>query len=129
MPPRNATGTNTAESTTAMATTGPWTSSIARSVASTGVRPSSMCFSTFSMTTIASSTTRPMASTIAKSVSVLMVKSSTMNAPSVPTSETGTASSGMTVARQFCRKTKMTKTTSSSASTKVIKTSSMDVLI
>ena len=36
---------------------------------------------------------------------------------------------GMIVARQFCRKTKMTKTTSSSASKNVMRTSSMDVLM
>ena len=70
-----------------------------------------------------------MARTIAKSVSVLIVKSSTMNAPSVPIRETGTASSGMIVARQFCRNTKMTKTTSSRASKNVMRTSSMDVLM
>ena len=60
-----------------------------------------------------------MASTIAKSVSVLMEKSKRTNVPNVPMSETGTASSGIIVARQLCKNTKMTSTTSSSASTKV----------
>ena len=126
MPPKNATGTKTAASTKAIATTGPCTSSIARSVASTTLSPSSMWCSTFSMTTMASSTTRPMASTMAKSVSVLMLKSSAMNAMNVPIKDTGTARSGISVARQLCRNTKMTSTTRRSASTKVCTTSVMD---
>ena len=63
---------------------------------------------------------------MAKSVSVLMEKSRMMNAASVPTSDTGTASSGMTVARQFCKKMKMTNTTSASASANVWSTSLID---
>ena len=72
-PPRNATGTKTAESTSTIAMSGPVTCSIARMVASRGGRPScSMMRSTFSTTTIASSTTMPMASTSPNSVSVLI---------------------------------------------------------
>ena len=127
IPPRNATGTKTAASTHAIATTGPCTSSIARSVASTGCRPS-FCrwYSTFSITTIASSTTSPMAKTIAKSVNVFIVKSSTWKAASVPISETGTASKGMSVARQLCRKMNITSTTSANASKNVSSTSFME---
>ena len=126
MPPKNATGTKTAASTKAIATTGPCTSSIARSVASMTLSPSSMWCSTFSMTTMASSTTRPMASTMAKSVSVLMLNPSAKKAMNVPIKETGTARRGMIVARQLCRKRKMTSTTRRSASTKVWTTSVMD---
>jgi hypothetical protein len=39
---------------------------------------------------------------------VLIVKPSSVKAAKVPTSETGTASIGITVARQFCRKRKTT---------------------
>ena len=48
-----------------------------------------------------------------------MEKSNRTNVPNVPMSETGTASSGIIVARQLCKNTNMTSTTSSSASTKV----------
>ena len=67
----NAVGMNTAARMSAIATTGPDTSSIALSVASRGDMPSSMWCSTASTTTMASSTTRPMASTRPKSESVL----------------------------------------------------------
>ena len=68
----NETGTNTAHSTRPMATTGPLTSSMAFSVACTGLRPCSMWCSTASTTTMASSTTMPTASTTPSIVSVLM---------------------------------------------------------
>ena len=72
-PPRKAIGTNTAHSTSTIATTGPVTSRIAWIAASRGARPSSrMIRSTFSSTTMASSTTMPIASTMPKSVSVLI---------------------------------------------------------
>ena len=72
MPPRKATGMNTAQSTRTIATTAPETSRIASMAASSGARwRSAIRRSTFSSTTMASSTTMPMASTIANSVSVL----------------------------------------------------------
>ncbi len=78
MPPRNATGMNTAHSTSTMAITAPETSRIASMAASFAAMPRSRIRrSTFSSTTMASSTTMPMASTIAKSVSVLIEKPST----------------------------------------------------
>ena len=126
IPPKNATGTKTADNTNAIAITGPCTSSIARSVASTGVKPLSIWCSTFSITTIASSTTSPIASTIAKSVNVFIEKSIKMNAAKVPIRDTGTAKSGINVARQLCKKTKITTTTKINASTKVCATSSID---
>ena len=53
-----------------------------------------------------------MASTRPNRVSVLIEKPNIGNSMKVPTSETGTASSGMSVARQPCRKTKTTIITS-----------------
>ena len=57
---------------------------------------------------MASSTTRPMASTRPKSESVLIENPNIGKKANVPMSETGTAMSGMSVARQPCRKMKTT---------------------
>ena len=82
--------------------------------------------STFSTTTIASSTTMPTASTRPKSDSVLMEKpKASMNA-SVPMMDTGTASRGITDARQVWRKSTTTMTTRSVASSSVFTTSWID---
>ncbi len=62
-PPMNATGMNTADSTSATPITAPDTSSMAFCVASFGFMPCSMWCITASTTTMASSTTMPMAST------------------------------------------------------------------
>ena len=94
-----------------MAMTGPETSSMAFRVASLGDIPCSMWCSTASTTTMASSTTSPMASTSPKSESVLMENPRRGKNTKVPTSETGTARSGMSVARQPCRKMKTTMMT------------------
>ena len=71
-PGTNASGTNTAHSTSAIATIGPETSRIALTTASCGLRPLATLRSAFSTTTIASSTTIPIASTNPNSVSVLI---------------------------------------------------------
>ncbi|MNK88294.1 hypothetical protein D3C87_1082530 [compost metagenome] len=68
-----AVGTNTATSTSAMATRAKPTSFMLRCAAATGLMPSSMWRSTFSTTTMASSTTMPMASTRPNSDRVLRV--------------------------------------------------------
>ena len=94
-----------------MATTGPETSFMAWAVASLGLMPCSMWCITASTTTMASSTTMPMASTRPSSERVLTEKPSSGKTMKVPMSETGTVSSGMRVARQFCRKTKTTRMT------------------
>ena len=119
MPPTNAAGKNTAARTSAIATTGPETSSMALRVASRGESPCSMCCSTASTTTIASSTTSPMARTRPNNDRVLIEKPSKGKTAKVPTSETGTARRGIRVARQFCRKINTTRTTRISASTSV----------
>ena len=122
----NAVGTNTAHSTRAIAMIGPDTSSMARRVAAIGVSPSAMCRSTFSTTTIASSTTMPMARTRPKSDSVFSEKPSQSRTANVPTSETGTATSGMIDARQVCRNVTTTSTTSSTAMNSVSTTALID---
>jgi len=101
MPGMNAVGMNTAARIKAIAITGLETSSIAFRVASLGVIPSSIWCSTASTTTMASSTTNPMASTKPNSESVLTEKPNNGNTMNVPTSDTGTASIGISVARQF----------------------------
>ena len=82
--------------------------------------------STFSTTTIASSTTMPIASTRPKSDSVLSEKPDTSITANVPTSDTGTAMSGMIDARQVCRNSSTTTTTSAIASNSVITTARIE---
>ena len=96
-----------------MAITGPDTSAMACDGRLAGRHArAAMWRSTFSTTTIASSTTMPMASTRPNSDRLFSENpSSAMNA-NVPISETGTATSGMIVARQFWRKTSTTRKTS-----------------
>jgi len=65
----------------------------------------------------------PMAITIAKSVRVLMPKPKSHRPAKVPMRETGTASIGMSVARQLPRKRKTTRTTRRPASKSVCSTS------
>ena len=119
MPGMKIVGIKTATSTMLVAKMGPLTSFIARMVASLGANPFSMYRSTASTTTMASSTTSPMARTRPKSERVLIEKPSTGKKMKVPISETGTAMSGMRVARQPCRKMKTTMTTRISASKRV----------
>ena len=113
------TGTNTAARMRAIATTGPETSSIALRVAALGSMPCSMWCMTASTTTIASSTTMPIASTRPSSDSTLIEKPISGKNMNAPISETGTVISGMSVARQFCRKTKTTMMTRTIASNSV----------
>ena len=119
MPPMKPTGTNTAPGSGRWRSTGPDTSSIALIVASFGAMPCSMWCITASTTTIASSTTMPMASTRPSSDSTLIEKPSIGKKMNAPISETGTVISGISVARQFCRKTNTTMMTSATASNSV----------
>ena len=73
---------------------------------------------TASTTTIASSTTMPIASTRPNIDSVLTEKPSSGKKMKVPISDTGTVSSGISVARRFCRKMNTTRVTSTTASMK-----------
>ena len=60
---------------------------------------------------MASSTTSPIASTSPKRVSVLMENPSIAMKVKVPTSETGIVISGISIARQFWRKIRITSKT------------------
>ncbi len=75
---------------------------------------------------MASSTTMPMASTNPKSDRLLSEKPNTFITANVPTSDTGTAHSGMIVARHDCRKISTTMTTSTMASHSVCSTALTD---
>ena len=122
----NAVGTNTAISTSAVAMIGLVTSRIACCAAAIGASPFAMLRSTFSTTTIASSTTMPIASTRPNSDNAFSEKPRRCMIASVPTSDTGTAASGITDARQVCRNSTTTRTTSTSASNSVCTTASID---
>src|SRR5262245_21086959 len=122
----NAVGTNTAHNTSAVAMIGLVTSLIARLAASAGDNPNAMFRSTFSTTTIASSTTMPIASTRPNNERLLMENPNASMAANVPTSDTGTAASGMIDARQVCRNMMTTITTSSTASKSVCTTASIE---
>ncbi len=125
-----ATGTKTADSTIATPINAPVIWPIAFSVASLGPSFSSvMTRSTFSTTTMASSTRRPIASTRPNIESVLIVKPTAAMRPNVPSSTTGTAIAGMSVALQFCRKRNITRTTSTMPSSSVFTTSWIDILM
>src|SRR5215212_9082220 len=125
MPLMNATGTNTADNPNAIAMTAGVTSVIARYVASRGLKPCSIQRSTFSTTTIASSTTMPIASTIPNSDRLFSENPNAFMNANVPMSDTGIAISGTTDARQLCRNTSTTITTSAIASSSVLTTSLM----
>jgi hypothetical protein len=77
---------------------------------------------------MASSTTRPIASTSPNSDSVLIEKPRRGKTANVPMSETGTATIGISVARQFWRNRNTTRMTSSMASISVARISSMPAL-
>ena len=126
-PPRKATGRYTAHSTSTIAITGPLTWLIALIVASRAESFSScMMRSTFSTTTMASSTTMPMANTSPNSVSVLTENPNNIMPAKVPMIATGTAITGMMVARQLPRKRNTTSTTNATASKNVFATSLID---
>ena len=127
-PPKKAMGTNTAASTRATPTSAPVIWPMDLRVASRGDKPSSLITrSTFSTTTMASSTSRPMASTMASMVSVLSEYPNAASTPKVPSSTTGTAMVGMSVARKFCKNRYITTNTSTTASTRVLTTSWMEM--
>ena len=127
MPGMNATGTNTESSTSVIAMIGAVISPMARRAASAGemVWSFSRCASTASTTTIASSTTMPIASTSASSETVLAEKPIASITAKVPISATGTAISGISVARKLPRNRNTTMTTRTNASISVWTTSSM----
>ncbi|KAF1030958.1 MAG: hypothetical protein GAK33_07762 [Burkholderia lata] len=82
--------------------------------------------STFSTTTIASSTTIPIASTIPNNDNALIEYPNASSSENVPMIDTGTAISGISDARQVCRNTITTITTSAIASSSVCTTALID---
>src|SRR5579862_5944228 len=80
----------------------------------------------FSSMTIASSTTKPTDSVIASSEMLSIEKPNTYMKAQAPTSDTGSARAGISVAEPDLRKTKMTTTTSAIEMSSVICTSSID---
>ena len=119
-------GTNTAHSTSAMATRAAPTSSMLLIAASRGDSPVAMLRSTFSTTTMASLTTMPIASTRPNSDRLFSVKPNAPMKKNVPISDTGMATIGMTAARQVCRNRITTSTTRSTASPMVSMTALTD---
>ena len=73
--------------------------------------PCSMLWAAPSTTTMASSTTMPMASTMANSVDMFTEKPMAAIAAKAPMIVTGTVVAGTSMARQSCRKTRMTIST------------------
>ena len=80
----------------------------------------------FSTTTMASSTTRPIASTIASSVSRLKLKPAAIISAQTPISDSGIVTTGMMTERSDARNRKITTMTMATASTSVLRTSSID---
>ncbi|MNQ69143.1 hypothetical protein D3C85_837240 [compost metagenome] len=81
-----------------------------------GVSPSSRWRAMFSIMTMASSTTKPVAIVSAIKVRLLMEKPARYMTPNVPTSDSGTTTLGISVAVRLRRNTKVTMTTSATAS-------------
>ena len=114
-------GTNTAAMTSVMAMTAGPTSRSASTAAALALPPCSWRLAcTASTTTIALSTTMPIANTSANRVMRLSEKPNPSMKSSDPTSEVGTAMSGITVERQSCRKIPTTTATKMKASMNVL---------
>ena len=129
VPGKNATGRNTATSTSEVAMTAPVTSFMAVEAALCASRsPSWMWRWMFSITTMASSTTSPVARVMPNRVRVLMENPSSLTKANVPTSETGIVTAGMMVLRQSSRKMKITRITITMTRMRVPSTSLMDSL-
>ncbi len=127
MPEKNATGMNTASSTSELATTALVISFIAADAPAYESMPFSLTKrAMFSMTTIASSTTSPVASVSPNSVSVLIEKPSAFMSANVPISETGIVMAGISVVRHDCRNKNTTAMTSTIEIASVLSTSRID---
>ena len=123
----NAVGINTASNTSTIPTIGPDTSCIDLIAASLGVNlPVSKWRTVFSTTTMASSTTIPMANISPNSVRVFSEKPSRLITANVPISDTGMTNVGTRAARQFCKNSIITNSTSTKASIRVLYTSFTD---
>ncbi|MCY1535556.1 hypothetical protein D9M68_709680 [compost metagenome] len=119
IPPMNRIERNTATSDRFIESKVKPTSRAPLNAASIGVSPASICREMFSSTTMASSTTRPVAMISAISDRLFSEKPSRYMAAKVPTSDTGTASDGISAARQRPRKANTTRITRATAIIKV----------
>ena len=99
---------------------GPISAFIAAIAASWPDMPFSMLWAAPSTTTMASSTTMPIASTMANNVERLIEKPSAAIAAKAPMIVTGTVVAGTSMARQSCKKTRMTISTRMAASNRVL---------
>ena len=116
-------GTKTAISVTVVAITAKNTCRVPITAAARGAIPSARRDWMFSVTTMASSTTRPVASTIASSVMRFTEKPSSQTAANDPISAMGIVTAGISVAPMRPKKTQMTMTTMTRATTREISTS------
>ena len=94
---------------------GPNNSDIALTAASRLDIPPAICRVTPSTMTMASSTTMPIASTSANRLVVLTVKPIIDIAANAPMMVTGTVVAGTSIARQSCRNSRITTSTSTAA--------------
>ena len=125
MPPISRMGMNTAIRDRLIDSTVKPTSRAPSRAACIGAMPASICRHIFSSTTTASSTTKPVAMVSAISDRLLMLKPARYMTPKLPSSDTGTATAGISAARTLRRNSTTTTTTraiaiSSARSTSVI---------
>jgi hypothetical protein len=125
-PPMKRIGMNTAISDRVIDSTVKATSPAPTSAARMGAIPCSMCRVVFSSTMIASSTTKPVAMVSAIRDRLFSEKPARYITPSVPTSDTGTATAGISAQRHCPRKMKVTPMTSAMAISSVCHTSRSD---
>jgi len=107
---------------------GPSSNRIASIDASWPFMPLSMLCAAPSTTMMASSTTMPIASTMANKVAKFTVKPIAAMAAKAPMIVTGTVVAGTSMARQSCRKIRMTMSTRIAASISVLYTSCIEAL-
>ncbi len=93
---------------------------MAAMAASCPLMPRSILWAAPSTTTMASSTTIPIESTMANSVEKFTLKPSAYIAAKAPMMVTGTVVAGTSMARQSCRKTRITISTRTAASMSVL---------
>ena len=117
MPPMKRTGRNTATRESVIETMVKAISREPSSAALSGGFPFSMCRTMFSSITIASSTTKPTDSVSAISERLSRLKPSSHMAAKVPTTESGSAAAGISVADTFRRNRKITRITRPMVST------------
>ena len=120
IPGRKAAGKNTDIKTSVIPMIGANSAFIALIAASWPDMPRSILWAAPSTTTMASSTTMPIASTTANNVDRLTVNPSAAIAANAPTMVTGTVVAGTSIARQSCRKTRITMRTRKPASISVL---------